>query len=57
MQHHNEKFGTRLLDITSSIYTGLYFACIGWKGEIDSVNDGILYSFYDTWHDGQRVLL
>ena len=45
MQHHDEKFGTRLLDITSSIYTGLYFASIGWKGEIDTDNDGILYSF------------
>lgn len=45
MQHYDEEFGTRLLDISSSIYTGLYFACISWDGYIDTKHDGILYLF------------
>lgn len=45
MQHYDNSFGTRLLDISSSIYTGLYFACVGWDGGIDTEHDGILYSF------------
>ena len=45
MQHYDEEFGTRLLDISTSIYTGLYFACISWSGEIDTSRDGILYLF------------
>ena len=45
MQHYDEAFGTRLLDISSSVYTGLYFACVGWDGLIDKEHDGILYSF------------
>ena len=45
MQHYDETFGTRLLDISSSVYTGLYFACVGWNGVIDTEHDGILYSF------------
>jgi len=45
MQHYDETFGTRLLDISSSVYTGLYFACVGWDGTIDEEHDGILYSF------------
>ena len=45
MQHYDEEFGTRLLDISSSIYTGLYFSCIDWNGEVDTTQDGILYLF------------
>lgn len=45
MQHYDDNFGTRLLDITTSIYTALYFACIDWNGEIDSSTDGLLYFF------------
>jgi hypothetical protein len=45
MQHYDEKFGTRLLDISSSVFTGLYFACVGWNGQIDTKLDGLLYSF------------
>lgn len=45
MQHYDERFGTRLLDLSTSIFTGLYFACIGWDGTIDSTNDGVLYVF------------
>lgn len=44
-QHYDESFGTRLLDISSSIYTGLYFACVDWKGIVDTNVDGILYLF------------
>lgn len=43
MQHYDEVSGTRLLDISSSIFTGLYFGCVGWHGEIDEEIDGVLY--------------
>lgn len=46
MQHYDEKFGTRLLDITSSIYTALHFACIDWNGNIDFETDGLLYIIF-----------
>jgi len=45
MQHYDEEFGTRLLDISTSIFTGLYFACISWDGNLTSDNDGLLYLF------------
>jgi len=45
MQHYDEKFGTRLLDITSSVFSGIHFACIDWNGNIDFDTDGILYVF------------
>jgi FRG domain len=45
MQHYDEHFGTRLLDITSSIFTGLYFSCVDWDGRINDEVDGILYVF------------
>ena len=45
MQHYDEEFGTRLLDLSSSIYTALYFACVDWNGVIDDSVDGILYLF------------
>lgn len=47
MQHYDNAFGTRLLDLTSSIYSGLYFACVGWDGQVDEDNDGLLYVFLD----------
>ena len=46
MQHYDTSFGTRLLDITSSIFAGLHFACIGWDGSIDFETDGLLYIFF-----------
>lgn len=45
MQHYDDEFGTRLLDISSSIFSGLHFACIDWDGNIDFETDGILYVF------------
>jgi len=47
MQHYDVEFGTRLLDITRSIFTGLHFACIDWDGTIDFDTDGLLYIFFD----------
>lgn len=46
MQHYDEKFGTRMIDITSSPFAGLYFACVSWDGNIASEKDGLVYSFY-----------
>ncbi len=46
IQHYDEEFGTRLLDLSSSLFTGLYFACIGWDGKIDSTHDGLMYVFF-----------
>lgn len=46
MQHYDEKFGTRLLDITSSPFAGLYFACVSWDGSIDDSKDGLIYAFF-----------
>ena len=43
MQHY--RGGTRLLDLTSSIFCALYFACADWNGNIDLNNDGALYLF------------
>jgi hypothetical protein len=45
MQHYDEKFGTRLLDITSSPFSGSYFACVSWDGNIDETADGLIYAF------------
>lgn len=46
MQHYDDEFGTRLLDISSSILTALYFSVVSWNGEIDETRDGILYQFF-----------
>ena len=46
MQHYDVEFGTRLLDITRSIFAGLHFACIDWDGTIDFDTDGLLYMFF-----------
>lgn len=45
MQHYDEVNGTRLIDITSSLYSALYFACADWDGSVDEKNDGKLYMF------------
>ncbi len=45
MQHYDEENGTRMIDITSSLYSALYFACAGWDGTVDETNDGKLYMF------------
>jgi hypothetical protein len=47
MQHYDTEFGTRLLDLTSSVFTGLYFACVSWDGCINEDMDGLLYVFFD----------
>lgn len=46
MQHYDEEFGTRLLDLTTSIFAGLYFACVAWDGSIKHEIDGVLYVFF-----------
>ena len=45
MQHYDQTYGTRMLDVTSSIFCALYFACVGWNGELDDSKDGRLYLF------------
>lgn len=47
MQHYDATFGTRLLDLTRSVFSGLYFACVDWDGTIDFATDGLLYVFLD----------
>jgi len=50
MQHYdNNGNGTRLLDITPSIFIALYFACVKWDGSIDEEEDGILYLLDPRW--------
>ena len=46
MQHyHYDDFGTRLLDLTRSIFAGLHFATVSWGGDVRSDIDGVLYVF------------
>jgi FRG domain len=45
MQHYDDLNGTRMLDVTSSIFCSLYFACANWDGTIDNSVDGKLYMF------------
>lgn len=45
MQHYDEENGTRMIDVSSSLYSALYFACVDWDGSIDIENDGKLYMF------------
>ncbi|MEM6792317.1 MAG: FRG domain-containing protein [Myxococcota bacterium] len=52
MQHYDTSFGTRLIDLTRSIFAGLHFSCIDWCGDIDFDTDGLLYVFFDG---GRRV--
>ena len=42
-QHYDSENGTRMLDLTSSIFAALYFACSNWDGTIDETKDGSLY--------------
>ena len=44
MQHYDD-FGTRMIDVSTSVFAGLYFACVDWNGEIDETVDGRLYCF------------
>jgi hypothetical protein len=37
--------GTRLIDVTSSIFSALFFACADWDGSIDQDTDGAIYLF------------
>lgn len=46
MQHYYGK--TRLIDVTSSIYCALFFACADWDGSIDDKNDGVVYLIPQT---------
>ena len=45
MQHYDEEYGTRMIDVTSSLFCALYFACVDWDGNIDDSYDGKLYFF------------
>jgi len=47
MAHYEEEFGTRMIDLTSSIFSALYFACVSWDGKIDESTDGALYLIQD----------
>ena len=47
MQHYDPEFGSRMLDISSSVFAGLHFACVDWDGRIDFETDGLLYVFFD----------
>ena len=44
-QHYDFENGTRMLDLTTSIFSALYFACCDWNGGIDTSIDGALYLF------------
>jgi len=43
MQHYDVEHGTRMIDITSSLFCGLFFACSNLDGTIDESTDGALY--------------
>lgn len=45
MQHYDKDHGTRMIDVTTSIFSALYFACADWDGSVDSSIDGKLYMF------------
>ena len=45
MQHYDETNGTRMIDVTSSLYCALFFACANWDGAVDDGVDGKLYMF------------
>ncbi len=53
MQHYSE-CGTRLLDVTSSIFTGLYFAYSNFNSTVNTEVDGSLRVFVDQPGRGER---
>jgi hypothetical protein len=44
-QHYDETDGTRMLDLTTSLFCALYFGCADWDGSVDETVDGRLYFF------------
>ena len=44
-QHYDETDGTRMLDLTTSLFCALYFGCADWDGAVDETVDGRLYFF------------
>jgi hypothetical protein len=44
-QHYDETDGTRMLDLTTSLFCALYFGCADWDGTVDETVDGRLYFF------------
>ena len=53
MQHYDEEYGTRMIDVTSSIFCALYFACANWNGTVDKSVDGKLYFFPNKMGRGE----
>lgn len=52
MAHYEEEYGTRMIDLTSSLFCGLFFACVSWSGEINEEIDGTLYLIpEENWRD------
>lgn len=45
MQHYDDVDATRMIDVTTSIFCALYFACADWDGTVDESIDGKLYMF------------
>lgn len=45
MQHYDDVDATRMIDVTTSIFCALYFACADWDGSVDESIDGKLYMF------------
>lgn len=43
MQHYDDVVGTRMIDVTTSVFAALYFACASWDGSVDENHDGALY--------------
>ena len=48
MAHYDDEVGTRMIDITSSIFCALYFACVDWDGTINTDEDGCLYFLWNN---------
>jgi FRG domain len=45
MQHYDDTDGTRMIDVTTSLYCALFFASANWDGTVDESIDGKLYMF------------
>ena len=48
MAHYDDEVGTRMIDITSSIFCALYFACVDWDGTVNNRKDGCLYFLWNN---------